>query len=207
MSNKTYLMHHGIKGQKWGEENGPPYPLNPFKDYTAIERKLNHLYDKADKVINNSDRLRINDDYEDLKTKVLRNRKLPFGAASTVAAKEVMDRKISQQLEKIQNKMVSLTKDSFDNDTKFNIDLYVDKIDDLIKSFEKTKLSPELADQGSKLMDKQFMSQFLFGLPGGIITESFNDKNQRMRNLILDDAIRNNIIREDELQKLLQNLT
>lgn len=22
-----YLMHHGIKGQKWGEQNGPPYPL------------------------------------------------------------------------------------------------------------------------------------------------------------------------------------
>lgn len=21
------LMHHGIKGQKWGVENGPPYPL------------------------------------------------------------------------------------------------------------------------------------------------------------------------------------
>lgn len=25
---QTYLMHHGIKGQKWGIENGPPYPLN-----------------------------------------------------------------------------------------------------------------------------------------------------------------------------------
>lgn len=23
-----YLMHHGIKGQKWGVRNGPPYPLN-----------------------------------------------------------------------------------------------------------------------------------------------------------------------------------
>ena len=23
----TYLMHHGIQGQKWGVENGPPYPL------------------------------------------------------------------------------------------------------------------------------------------------------------------------------------
>lgn len=22
-----YLMHHGIKGQKWGVKNGPPYPL------------------------------------------------------------------------------------------------------------------------------------------------------------------------------------
>lgn len=25
---QNYLMHHGIKGQKWGVENGPPYPLN-----------------------------------------------------------------------------------------------------------------------------------------------------------------------------------
>lgn len=28
IGDKDYLMHHGIKGQKWGVENGPPYPLN-----------------------------------------------------------------------------------------------------------------------------------------------------------------------------------
>jgi len=26
--NYTYLMHHGIKGQEWGVQNGPPYPLD-----------------------------------------------------------------------------------------------------------------------------------------------------------------------------------
>lgn len=25
----SVLMHHGIKGQKWGKRNGPPYPLKP----------------------------------------------------------------------------------------------------------------------------------------------------------------------------------
>ena len=25
---EDYLMHHGIKGQKWGVRNGPPYPLD-----------------------------------------------------------------------------------------------------------------------------------------------------------------------------------
>lgn len=25
---ELYLVHHGIKGQSWGERNGPPYPLN-----------------------------------------------------------------------------------------------------------------------------------------------------------------------------------
>lgn len=23
-----YLEHHGIKGRKWGVQNGPPYPLD-----------------------------------------------------------------------------------------------------------------------------------------------------------------------------------
>ena len=26
-SESAYLMHHGIKGQKWGQKNGPPYPI------------------------------------------------------------------------------------------------------------------------------------------------------------------------------------
>jgi len=25
--NEIYLVHHGIDGQKWGQRNGPPYPL------------------------------------------------------------------------------------------------------------------------------------------------------------------------------------
>lgn len=28
---KDYLAHHGVKGQKWGEKNGPPYPLDSSK--------------------------------------------------------------------------------------------------------------------------------------------------------------------------------
>lgn len=35
-----YLKHHGIKGQKWGVENGPPYPLDP-KDRSAAEKRQN----------------------------------------------------------------------------------------------------------------------------------------------------------------------
>lgn len=32
------LYHHGIKGQKWGKRNGPPYPLGA-SDHSASERK------------------------------------------------------------------------------------------------------------------------------------------------------------------------
>ena len=31
------LEHHGIDGQKWGHRNGPPYPLDPNKDYSKAE--------------------------------------------------------------------------------------------------------------------------------------------------------------------------
>lgn len=33
-----YLTHHGIKGQKWGVRNGPPYPLGA-EDHSASEKK------------------------------------------------------------------------------------------------------------------------------------------------------------------------
>lgn len=35
---RNELRHHGIKGQKWGVKNGPPYPLG-VSDYSASERK------------------------------------------------------------------------------------------------------------------------------------------------------------------------
>lgn len=34
---ECFIEHHGIKGQKWGDQNGPPYPLDPSKDYSKRE--------------------------------------------------------------------------------------------------------------------------------------------------------------------------
>ena len=31
------LAHHGIKGQKWGERNGPPYPLDKQREKSIME--------------------------------------------------------------------------------------------------------------------------------------------------------------------------
>ena len=42
IQDKDYLQHHGIKGQKWGVENGPPYPLSQ-RDYSALEKKMNNI--------------------------------------------------------------------------------------------------------------------------------------------------------------------
>lgn len=38
MTEKDFLAHHGILGQKWGKQNGPPYPLKA-SDKSAAERK------------------------------------------------------------------------------------------------------------------------------------------------------------------------
>lgn len=35
-----YLEHHGVKGQKWGVQNGPPYPLDP-DDKSVAEKNAN----------------------------------------------------------------------------------------------------------------------------------------------------------------------
>lgn len=49
---EQYLQHHGVKGQKWGIQNGPPYPLD-YNDHSAVEKKymsskLNESFNKAD---------------------------------------------------------------------------------------------------------------------------------------------------------------
>lgn len=36
----NYLEHHGILGQKWGTQNGPPYPLD-YESHSAAEKKKN----------------------------------------------------------------------------------------------------------------------------------------------------------------------
>ena len=49
----NYLAHHGIKGQKWGKRNGPPYPLDSdvstgkrLKTTSSNLKKRNKLTDK-----------------------------------------------------------------------------------------------------------------------------------------------------------------
>lgn len=40
VSEDDHLEHHGILGQKWGKQNGPPYPLGR-DEHSAEEKKLN----------------------------------------------------------------------------------------------------------------------------------------------------------------------
>ena len=44
-----YISHHGIEGQKWGVQNGPPYPLNPEDHSKAEKRAATKYLNKLDK--------------------------------------------------------------------------------------------------------------------------------------------------------------
>lgn len=46
--NDLYISHHGIKGQKWGVRNGPPYPLGEgqkmgYRDRIRFQRGVSYL--------------------------------------------------------------------------------------------------------------------------------------------------------------------
>lgn len=49
MYTQSYLAHHGIKGQKWGVKNGPPYPLDESQQSPSEQKK--GLTDKQKKVM------------------------------------------------------------------------------------------------------------------------------------------------------------
>ncbi|MBP5564543.1 MAG: hypothetical protein J6X45_02335, partial [Lachnospiraceae bacterium] len=95
----NYLAHHGILGQKWGDQNGPPYPLDPGK-HSAREKKAGWMQslkakhkakklkkkrmkalDKARKAkIEKAKQEKIKQEYEEKKQKILRS-----GSAKEVA--------------------------------------------------------------------------------------------------------------------------
>lgn len=64
----TYIYHHGIKNQKWGVRNGPPYPLNRSKDrqvkeYKKAEKRILSL-DEKNEAINIGDAKLVFNNYE-----------------------------------------------------------------------------------------------------------------------------------------------
>lgn len=79
-----YLTHHGIKGQKWGVRNGPPYPLDA-EDHSASEKKSGwkKSLDKGKKKDNNKKQDR-NDDSQKKGLTAEQKRAIKIGAGIAV---------------------------------------------------------------------------------------------------------------------------
>ena len=43
-----YLIHHGIDGQKWGVQNGPPYPLDKETHDMVVEKSQYYPLSQAE---------------------------------------------------------------------------------------------------------------------------------------------------------------
>ena len=79
---KSYLSHHGVKGQKWGVENGPPYPLNDVVKAIAYRggemsdgRKVANFtrrdVRKARKIVNKNMKAMTTEDMKEYKSRLL----------------------------------------------------------------------------------------------------------------------------------------
>lgn len=80
------LRHHGIKGQKWGKRNGPPYPLDA-EDHSAAEKKARWQY-SLNRNTNSRSRLKKISDYSMQSGKLpFRKRKSGSGNASKASSK------------------------------------------------------------------------------------------------------------------------
>lgn len=60
--NDVVLVHHGIKGQKWGVQNGPPYPLGVSQKSSA-EKKAKRTDGKVSQGQQNRHRPTLRDDF------------------------------------------------------------------------------------------------------------------------------------------------
>ena len=95
INQKLYLTHHGIKGQSWGVQNGPPYPLNSSQKSGAEKyaEKAAKYRAKADKARKRADKDWIDRDYK-VKADRLEKKaeKLEVKAAKQITAESVVDK-------------------------------------------------------------------------------------------------------------------
>lgn len=134
---ENYLMHHGIKGQKWGVENGPPYPLNPSRQYSAAEKRLNKVYDKARNYAE-----------ADLKgTENYNRRKNVYDLINKKNYEEGFDRSVEEARKEIDKVAKKYKKDK---DILSMVDNYTKAIDNMVSDIGDIRLSPEMREAATK---------------------------------------------------------
>lgn len=83
-NDRDYLSHHGIKGQKWGRRNGPPYPLSSEVHKAVVTGKSTKSKKINKKKI--ADKVR-----ENRRKKIMHDPKKLYKHASEFSKKEIDD--------------------------------------------------------------------------------------------------------------------
>lgn len=174
----NYLMHHGIKGQKWGVENGPPYPLNPSKDYSVAEKKANKIVSKVKKRIDKGNSW--DQSYTNLMKQINTTGEIPYGTSTTVGYKVFNDIGINSSINKAKNKLDKLSKKySNQKDIIKNIDSYVKSLDDIAKNEGQTM---PISKQLSEYTRKRYY------LNSGVLDTMLYEANPKWKELVFENA-------------------
>ena len=96
-----YLAHHGIQGQKWGKQNGPPYPLAPSA-HSQAEKRLRLVNEGQLDSWKDEQAVKVNKKYDKKITRI--QKKVDKNARSLEAAKEMgaSDKALAKKQAKIQ---------------------------------------------------------------------------------------------------------
>ena len=153
----NYLMHHGIKGQKWGVENGPPYPLS-YKDYSAAEKRKVAISDKMYllKQHYNENMPQINRDYK------------KFHDVKSISAKINTEKEVKKSIEDLKKQISKMPKDA----KEFNkfISNTVKDIDKLVADLDKNKIKDsDILDKYEKFDKKRKATNAVSYSIGGVL--------------------------------------
>jgi hypothetical protein len=153
-----YLMHHGIKGQKWGVENGPPYPLSPSKDYSAAEKRLNKVYEKAKSHAE-----------KDLKgTENYDRRKNVYDLMN----KKTYEKRFDKSIDKARAEIAKVSKKyQQDKDVQQMVNNYTKAVDNMVSDIGSIRLTPEMKAAASKY-NKIVIASVAAGGPAGLIAST-----------------------------------
>lgn len=78
------LLHHGIKGQRWGKKNGPPYPLD-YDQHSSAEKKQNSRLTIDGDADTGKKRKGLTDEQKALAKKILKGVAITAGVAAVAA--------------------------------------------------------------------------------------------------------------------------
>lgn len=165
------LYHHGIQGQKWGDRNGPPYPLTE-KQYSSVEKRLN----KIDRLEEKVKKYRRKD--QDRMLKVVRGQN-----RLSRAQRFGLDGNIDKRNKEIYKAQKSVLK-TIDMDRKI-IDIF-HKIE---KTYEKygQEIPPEYLDKGKSFAQDILARNIeLRGLEAYKIGNSIDSVSKEMRKVDID---------------------
>ena len=130
MNNNEFISHHGIKGQKWGVEHGPPYPV----------RRGSNGKPKTTSVVKSRLKAALNNRSEAIKKKKIEKEERLSIAKEKRAAKEA--EKHAEEFESLKKKVIRDPKELYKNKDKFT----KSEIEDLIREIEFDRKIKDIRD-------------------------------------------------------------